>query len=66
MARVIITLTDKDRGMAVGCHIESDSGDTELIARITKAVAAGLAGHVSTKVHNALNTPRKQEKKNVH
>lgn len=66
MARVIITLTDKKNGFAVDCHIETDTGDSELVDRITKTVAAGLAGHVSAKVLNALKQPRKQETKNVH
>ncbi|MCI4187171.1 hypothetical protein MRO89_14550 [Dickeya dianthicola] len=65
MAKVVISISsDGVGGVGVRCKPEHEKGDSNLVKIIAMAVAAGLAGHVSEKVRNAIN--KSKEKKHVH
>ncbi len=71
MARIIITLRNNPRGLAVECSNEADDGDTPGLKKLAAAVAAGLAGIVHGKVMNVLKKDKstllnKEGKANVH
>ncbi|WOA52526.1 hypothetical protein [Dickeya solani] len=65
MAKVVISITKRARGIDVQCNPEHENGDSNLVKVIAMAVAAGLAGHVNEKVRNAIEKVKK-EKKHVH
>ncbi len=65
MAKVVITITDKARGIDVQCQIEPENGDSGLAQTVAIAVGAGLAGHVNEKVLKAIHSAKKG-KVNVH
>ncbi|MCW2480516.1 hypothetical protein [Candidatus Symbiopectobacterium sp. NZEC135] len=65
MAKVVITIADKARGIDVQCQIEPENGDSSLAKTIAIAVGAGLAGHVNEKVLKAIQSAKKG-KVNVH
>lgn len=65
MAKVIITLTEKPRGLDVQCRVESADGDSERVRKVAAAVGLGLAGHVNEKIRAAIKNTKKG-KNNVH
>ncbi|WP_304169645.1 hypothetical protein [Lonsdalea britannica] len=66
MAKIVICVRDKSRGVSVDCRVEGEDGDSELVQRIAEKTASGLAGHVSVKVNDAVTNTRRKEKVNVH
>ncbi|MBG6246729.1 hypothetical protein CS369_22120 [Candidatus Symbiopectobacterium sp. 'North America'] len=67
MAKVVITITDKARGIDVQCQIEPENGDSGLAQTVAIAVGAGLAGHVNEKVLKAIHSANiKRGKTHVH
>ncbi|MBG6248153.1 MULTISPECIES: hypothetical protein [Symbiopectobacterium] len=67
MAKVVITIADKARGIDVQCQIEPENDDSSLAQTIAIAVAAGLAGHVNEKIHKAIHSANiKRGKTHVH
>ncbi|MCX8962166.1 hypothetical protein EHW64_13745 [Erwinia psidii] len=64
MAKIIIKMTDGVRGLAVGCQIEYEDGDSERLKHIVVATGAGLAGTVSEKVRAAVNAFHQRKEKN--
>jgi hypothetical protein len=65
MAKVIITLSDVERGLDVQCRVEPGENDSERLRAVAAAVGYGLAGHVNEKIRNAL-IKTKKGKSNVH
>ncbi|EHD21523.1 MULTISPECIES: hypothetical protein [Brenneria] len=65
MAKIVIYVRDHSRGLSVDCRFEGENGDSELAQRVAIKTAAGLAGHVSVKVNDAVKKSRKG-KVNVH
>lgn len=63
MAKIVISIETAKRGLSVSCQVEPAENDTPLVQHLAALVAAGLAGHVNGKIHNALT---KQEEKNAH
>ncbi|SLM63987.1 MULTISPECIES: hypothetical protein [Dickeya] len=65
MAKVVISITPKARGIDVQCKVELEKDDSSMARVIAVAVGAGLAGHVNEKVRNAIEKVKK-EKKHAH
>ncbi|MFJ5428546.1 hypothetical protein ACIPUP_05230 [Pectobacterium actinidiae] len=66
MAKVIVYLRERSRGLAVDCKVEREPSDGELAKRAAETVAAGLTGHVSAKVEAVVKSKSRKGKVNVH
>ncbi|MEQ9860601.1 hypothetical protein OI450_14285 [Pectobacterium cacticida] len=67
MAKVIVYLRDRSRGLMVDCKVELEPSDSELSQRAAEKVAAGLVGHVLAKVEAVVKKSKSRKGKvNVH
>ncbi|MEQ9943660.1 hypothetical protein ABRP58_16640 [Pectobacterium aroidearum] len=67
MAKVIVYLRERSRGLVVDCKVERELSDGELAQRAAETVAAGLTGHVLAKVSGVVKKSKsRKEKVNVH
>ncbi|MCL6375932.1 hypothetical protein EXT57_00895 [Pectobacterium brasiliense] len=67
MAKIIVYLRDRSRGLTVDCKVEREPSDSELSKRAAETVAAGLAGHVMAKVNDVVKKSKSRKGKvNVH
>ncbi|PLY35975.1 hypothetical protein F164LOC_17130 [Pectobacterium carotovorum] len=67
MAKVIVYLRERSRGLTVDCKVEREPSDGELAQRVAETVAAGLAGHVLAKVESVVKKSKSRKGKvNVH
>ncbi|MCX9038825.1 hypothetical protein NLN82_22640 [Citrobacter portucalensis] len=66
MAKVIINIKGRGRGIEVGCQVVRDDGDSEMVGKVAEKVGAGLAGHVLAKVNEVVKKISRQFKENKH